>query len=490
MRFERVAHGRMNAFIALLLSFCVLVTGMIVRPKTAHAANDVTVKIEMNTSGSYQWAGQTKTFNNTQYKLGIFSNSNYNCQTCYYYETSKTVSVSPHGTLDTRKYAPSATRYSHEWQQYYGVNTATGLQTNVDAWLMKKSGETEWTVIPPTSATIRIDANSGETVELTPLVSFNNGPDENLTVIPVINPLSAITLNSSGGTWKDSTGGTSVRTIGQPVLLSTPTWSGGTSQYYSYKDGRAQYASPHLGLRLTNQPDPSIFMPHGSAAPVFTTSAHQQFPLSGWSLEEKPTTTSHIYLSWNQLQSALETKNKSKAYAFYTYSVSFHTNGGNNDGDATLYPASARTSLGSSACIITNSQLKSLKPTKDHYRFVGWNSKQDGSGTSLNVNNDHHFNQGYEDWYAQWEQVDNKLTFNTNGGHFGTSATDTTSVIWSAPHTYVPSRDLRAVVPVHDAASDGYAMVFNGWNSKADGTGTSLNTSLSHQMNSDETWYA
>lgn len=488
MRFERVTHGRMNAFIALLLSFCVLATGMIVRPKTAHAANDVTVNIEMNTSGSYQWAGQTKTFNNTRYQLVIFNNDNYTLPQNFMYLSNKTVFVSPHGTLNTRQYAPDVTKISDDWRRYYGVrDTSKSLQTNIEAWLIRKIGETEWTVIPPTRATIPINAEGGETVELTPLVSFTSCADAHLTVQPVVNPLTEITFDSRGGVWKDSTGGTSVRTIGQPVLLSTPT-NGGSMSYSDWAQGHMQYSSPHLGLPLTNQPDPSTFMPGGSAAPVLTTTTHQQIKALGWSLDETPTASSRLYTSWAQLKSAFPDNQIRRAYAYYALGLSFDANGGNSDADKTI-TAPACENGNSSACIIRSSQLKSVIPSRDHYRFIGWNSKPDGSGTQLNVNNDRHLDNN-ETWYAQWEQVDNKLTFNTNGGHFSTSATDTTSVIWSAPHTYVPSRDLRAVVPVHDAASDGYAMVFNGWNSKADGTGSSLNTALSHQLNSDETWYA
>lgn len=101
--------------------------------------------------------------------------------------------------------------------------------------------------------------------------------------------------------------------------------------------------------------------------------------------------------------------------------------------------------------------------TRTGYRFVNWNTKADGSGTTYtnqqSVKNLTATNGATINLYAQWTPITYTISFNGNGNTGGSTA--------SMSMTYDVAKNLTA----NGFSRTGY--IFNGWNTKADGTGTS-----------------
>ena len=150
---------------------------------------------------------------------------------------------------------------------------------------------------------------------------------------------------------------------------------------------------------------------------------------------EKGDVTISIYADW-------------KANA---YTVKYNGNG--NTGGSTA---------GSSHTYDTAKGLTANGFTKTGYTFKNWNTKADGSGTSYadkaSVKNLTATNGATVTLYAQWTANKYTVTYNANGGS-GTMA--------NQELTY----NKAAILNANTFKRTGYR--FNGWNTKADGTGTS-----------------
>ncbi|MBQ3016212.1 MAG: InlB B-repeat-containing protein [Clostridia bacterium] len=107
--------------------------------------------------------------------------------------------------------------------------------------------------------------------------------------------------------------------------------------------------------------------------------------------------------------------------------------------------------------------------TKTGYTFTGWNTKADGKGTSYqnsaSIKNLSAVNGTSITLYAQWKANGFIVVYNGNGATGGSTA--------STNHTYDVSAALRA----NGFTKTGYT--FAGWNTKADGKGTSYQNSAS-----------
>ena len=101
--------------------------------------------------------------------------------------------------------------------------------------------------------------------------------------------------------------------------------------------------------------------------------------------------------------------------------------------------------------------------TRDGYKFTGWNTEADGSGTSYE-DGETVSNLTTEDGetvtlYAQWEPVTYNIAFDSNGADDGEME--------SIDATY----DEEYTLTANAFTRDGYT--FTGWNTEADGSGTS-----------------
>lgn len=145
------------------------------------------------------------------------------------------------------------------------------------------------------------------------------------------------------------------------------------------------------------------------------------------------------------------------------YTLRFHANGGSGS---------------MSSITVTEGQSTRLPNntfTRDGYAFTGWNTKTDGSGTNYGDGAYATF-YGNSTLYAQWQKyADPVITFDKNDGS-GTTVTQT--VPYGSSATLNPNSFTRT----------GYT--FSGWNTKADGSGSSYGEKASLTLTADTTLYA
>ena len=154
------------------------------------------------------------------------------------------------------------------------------------------------------------------------------------------------------------------------------------------------------------------------------------------------------------------------------YTIKYHANGGSGSmSDQTGIKLLPRYSY-------------SLHPNifeRDNYTFVGWNTEPDGSGTSFvnrnEINNTYIplFVDDVLNLYAQWSNIKYTLSFNSNGG----SGTMNSREINSG---------LQTTIPENTFTKTGYK--FSGWNTEANGSGTSYVDKGEITLSSNTTLYA
>ena len=149
-------------------------------------------------------------------------------------------------------------------------------------------------------------------------------------------------------------------------------------------------------------------------------------------------------------------------YEKLTYSISYNANGGSGA------PA-AETKTYDVALT-----LSSTKPTRTGYTFQNWNTKSDGTGDSYDSGASYTANAAAT-LYAQWIANTYTITYDANGGVNPPAA---------QTKTYGVSLTLTTSKPT----LDGYN--FTGWNTKADGSGTSYASGASYTTNAAATLYA
>ena len=146
------------------------------------------------------------------------------------------------------------------------------------------------------------------------------------------------------------------------------------------------------------------------------------------------------------------------------YTVTFNANGGTGTMAAQTFDAGVSQAIAANAF------------TRSGYTFTGWNTKADGSGTSYTDK------QSITLWqditlYAQWKKdiVNYTVTFNANGGT-GTMAAQTFDA------------GVSQAIAANAFTRSGYT--FTGWNTKANGSGTSYTDKQSITLTQDITLYA
>ncbi len=149
-------------------------------------------------------------------------------------------------------------------------------------------------------------------------------------------------------------------------------------------------------------------------------------------------------------------------YAQWTYNVSYNGNGntsGTAPTDATNYTQAASVNTASNSGTLA----------KTGYTFAGWNTAVDGSGTTYTAPQTGAFsNTGNITLYAKWTPNNNTITFNGNGNTGGSMSNQTIATAASANLT------------TNAFTKTGYT--FAGWNTLANGTGTSYTNGQSYTM--------
>lgn len=119
----------------------------------------------------------------------------------------------------------------------------------------------------------------------------------------------------------------------------------------------------------------------------------------------------------------------------------------------------------------TKTYAETRLPSQNGYKFTGWNTQSDGNGTSFAAgssalmdgpDNNH--------LYAQWQRCTYTLTYDANGGKFGSGDSASTT----KPETNIPTGKYSLkyspeYTPTH-AKSEGKDVVFLGWSEEKDTT--------------------
>jgi len=171
--------------------------------------------------------------------------------------------------------------------------------------------------------------------------------------------------------------------------------------------------------------------------------------VTGWNT--KADGTGDFFLPTTPVTAEMVSNNNLDVYAQWErshYTVAFHGNGGTPTRQDSFAPVGG----------VVNPWP--ADPTRTHHRFLGWNTKQDGTGnpflsttpvTAAMVNSNSHL-----DVYAQWERTHYTVTFHGNGGtptrQEATAPVGGVATPWPSEPTLANHR-------------------FLGWNTKQDGTG-------------------
>lgn len=125
----------------------------------------------------------------------------------------------------------------------------------------------------------------------------------------------------------------------------------------------------------------------------------------------------------------------------------------------------------------TNATIQANKYKRQGYKFTGWNTKPDGTGTAYTEGQTVTMpKEGQSlNLYAQWKALPVTISYNGNGGKGNTNGetTDADTAIPIAPNGYT---------------RNGYT--FQTWNTKADGTGNTYRPGDSITLTGDITLYA
>ncbi|MBO5096596.1 MAG: InlB B-repeat-containing protein [Bacilli bacterium] len=142
--------------------------------------------------------------------------------------------------------------------------------------------------------------------------------------------------------------------------------------------------------------------------------------------------------------------------------VTFNENGGTG------------TMKGINVATSTDSRLKYNLFTKEGYRFKGWNTEADGTGTSYTDGQIVNLTENIT-LYAQWEEIKYKITFNANNGTTDTLEQNgvglTSTKLSKNPFTKIGHN-------------------FSKWNTSPDGTGTSYTDEQEISISEDLVLYA
>ena len=150
------------------------------------------------------------------------------------------------------------------------------------------------------------------------------------------------------------------------------------------------------------------------------------------------------------------------AWTAKTYAVKYNANGGSGA------PSAQTKTYG------TTLKLSTTKPTRAGYTFTGWDTKSDGSGTSYAAGANYTANAAVT-LYAQWSIITYEVKYSANGGSGSMSS---------------QSKNYGGSLTVKSNAFTYSGHTFTGWNTKADGSGTSYSAGATYSANADATLYA
>ena len=251
--------------------------------------------------------------------------------------------------------------------------------------------------------------------------------------------------------YSTSTGNTSVTVSGTIYLQHKGSaWS---SPYYSYSGGLEKYASI-FNESVAETASVSSVSKHTD----WTTIKSKSFSTSV--ARDTSTYNKTFYVGLYSFGVLGEYKSFTVSIpALTSYSVTYNANGGSGA------PSTQKKYYGKTLT------LSSTKPTRSGYVFYHWNTNTSNTGTTYNAGASYSSNSALS-LYAIWNPY---IYYNANGGT-GAPSTQT--------KTYGTNLTLSSTTPTRT----GYK--FNGWNTKADGSGTSYSAGATYSSNTSVTLYA
>ena len=288
-----------------------------------------------------------------------------------------------------------------------------------------KGSTTDGLTFTGSLANLRIANNSTR-------VSSNNtfqSPAQNLTLYAEWTANTyTVSYNANGGTGAPSAQSYTYASSGTITLSSTkPTrsgytfmgwgtsatdtsadWSAGGTYNRNYAGNRTLYAIWRKTIKITYNANGGGTAPSADSANIYnaTTSRSVTMPsmtrtgytLLGWSTSSSATSASY------NVGTAYSFSNSATLYAVWkvnTFTVTYNANGGSGA------PSNQTKTYG------VDLTLSSTKPTREGYKFVNWNTKPDGSGTSYSSGGSYTSNSAVT-LYAQWQKINNvTLSFNS-----------------------------------------------------------------------------
>ena len=337
----------------------------------------------------------------------------------------------------------------------------------------------------PLEVDLTVPANQGNvnTLPKVTLIATVNGElckkimqGDQVTFTAIVFPKNAtdLTWNATRGSFNQST-----QTDGNKRIKNwiAPAVSGLATVSVELKNSEGKIAKAFLPILVEGIPNYSVnFAIDGGSAVASQTVAmgqevikpadpvKQGFTFAGWFKDSEKTVAFDFateIISANTTIYAKWTVNP-------TYSVTYNGNGntgGEAPTDSNKYEESATvTVLGNTGTLI-----------KTNYSFVGWNTKDDGTGTNYSA--DATFSMGTKDLilYAKWSINSHTVTFNKNNGDI--EADPVTKTV-----NHGESLEALPTAPTRT----GYT--FSGWNTVEDGSGTSFAANTT--VNVDLTVYA
>ena len=148
-----------------------------------------------------------------------------------------------------------------------------------------------------------------------------------------------------------------------------------------------------------------------------------------------------------------------------TYNVTYQGNGNTNGLAASIQNGVYNTSI--------TLQTNSGSLTKTGYTFAGWNTAADGSGTDYSVGVSYTIPASDTMLYAKWMINSYNVSYDGNGGSGNIPATTT-------PYNYAVEVTALGNIGATPLTKEGYT--FAGWNTAADGSGTSYSVGSTYSM--------
>ncbi len=159
-------------------------------------------------------------------------------------------------------------------------------------------------------------------------------------------------------------------------------------------------------------------------------------------------------------------------WSLETCKVTYYGNG--------LTSGSAPTDVNEYAVQADATVLNNTNMTKVGYTFIGWNTEADGQGQDYDPGDTLESLTSDVALYAQWKQDEYKVTYDGNGNTSGSVPVDSKDYVYGD----------TAIVRENSGDLAKTYSTFGGWNTSADGFGTSVSSGSAITINGDTTLYA